>query len=255
MNCKRLEEDLLLYAFGELDAKKAPVIEQHVATCEPCRKELSAYQVAADGMQRLPTAPEPSLSTERLRQAILSHELRSRPNWAMRFAVVGAAAAAFIAALVSINHSPIPSGNANKESGLIANASGPDKSNKSDRSYEPYTSYSSDPSDQSDISDRIDYWSSGPQIANTTKRTTKKTRGNKNGHVILASNTKKSQSEKPNVLAITSGGVESAANVFADAGTTALMESAPAKRDVIVIQPGRGGASEVRSPDVISIGG
>jgi hypothetical protein len=96
MNCRELQERMYEVAFGE--AERDSAFNQHLENCVGCKKEFAAIGFAASGIQQAAAPPAPSLSNERLRTAILSHNLKSRPSLWPRLSFAGAAAALAFAA-------------------------------------------------------------------------------------------------------------------------------------------------------------
>ena len=105
MNCREFREQIYEVAFGE--AERSPSFEQHLAGCGDCREEFEVAAFSASGIAATPPPPAPSLSTERLRTAILSENLRRKPSWIPRLSFAGAAAALALAAWFGFNQ---PSG-------------------------------------------------------------------------------------------------------------------------------------------------
>lgn len=103
MTNKRLEEKLIALAFGELDSREAESVRKLIGSNPELMKQFEAYQFAASGASTPELLPPPSLSNERLRQAILARELRpsSRPSIAnFGIGVASLAAAVFAIAFV-----------------------------------------------------------------------------------------------------------------------------------------------------------
>src|SRR5687768_15989159 len=96
MNCRELQEKMYEVAFGE--SERTPAFEHHLLSCGDCKKAFAAASFAAQGIADAPPPPAPSLSNDRLRTAILSSNLRSRPTWIPRLSFAGAAAALAFAA-------------------------------------------------------------------------------------------------------------------------------------------------------------
>jgi hypothetical protein len=88
-------------AFGE--AERDHAFTNHLDNCAGCKKEFAAIEFAAAGIDQMAPPPAPSLSNERLRTAILSHNLRSRPAFWPRLSFAGAAAALALAAWFGFN--------------------------------------------------------------------------------------------------------------------------------------------------------
>ncbi|MCW5946500.1 MAG: hypothetical protein KIT74_05660 [Fimbriimonadales bacterium] len=97
MKGKHLEEMMIRFAYGELDGHEVTKAEELLATSDEARRIYDIYAIAAGGMKRLPEAPAPQLSSERLREAILSREIRgsgAKPwTWAGTAASIVAAGA------------------------------------------------------------------------------------------------------------------------------------------------------------------
>ncbi|MGI8923095.1 MAG: anti-sigma factor family protein [Fimbriimonadales bacterium] len=105
MSCKRFEQELIEFAFGE--AEPSSELRDHMTDCETCAHELAVYRTSATVLRALPAAPEPALSSDRLRQAILSRELRpGRPAWVARFGFAGAVAAAGLSLWIAVGRGP-----------------------------------------------------------------------------------------------------------------------------------------------------
>lgn len=95
MNCRQCQELILKIAFGE--AERTEDFGRHLDVCPTCRREYAVAAFAAGGIEDAPQAPAPSLSNERLHQAILSANLQSRSSWRPRLALAGGLAAAVAA--------------------------------------------------------------------------------------------------------------------------------------------------------------
>lgn len=97
MKGKHLEEMMIRFAYGELDEHEVSKAEELIATSDEARRIYDIHAIAAGGIKRLPEAPAPQLSSERLREAILSREIRvsgARPwTWAGTAASIVAAGA------------------------------------------------------------------------------------------------------------------------------------------------------------------
>jgi hypothetical protein len=97
MKGKHLEELMIRFAYGELDEHEVSKAEELLAISDEARKIYDVHSIAAGGIKRLPEAPAPQLSAERLREAILSREIcssRTKPwTWAGTAASIVAAGA------------------------------------------------------------------------------------------------------------------------------------------------------------------
>src|SRR5688572_23773800 len=101
MNCREFKEQIYEVAFGE--AERSASFEQHLASCGDCRQELEVAKFAASGIAAVPPPPAPSLSTDRLRTAILSDSLKAKRPWLPRLTFAGAAAGLALAAWFGFN--------------------------------------------------------------------------------------------------------------------------------------------------------
>lgn len=62
MNCELAQEHIVLAVYGELADDRIHQLEQHLATCEPCREEFEAVSALQKAMSVLPVVdPSPSL--------------------------------------------------------------------------------------------------------------------------------------------------------------------------------------------------
>jgi hypothetical protein len=104
MNCREFQDQMIDVAFGE--AGRSTDFDRHLESCAGCKKDFAMAQFAANGIEDAPSAPAPSLSNERLHQAILSRELKSRPTWLPRIAFAGAAAVLALAAWMGFSRQP-----------------------------------------------------------------------------------------------------------------------------------------------------
>jgi hypothetical protein len=100
-DCKKMEETLVLYHYGELGGTDIANVEEHIASCEHCRAELDSMRVMLSGIQ--PVSPQPfavARSVNRVKSRI--RQGRNR-GWMAR--LVPAAITAAIAILaVGIYH-------------------------------------------------------------------------------------------------------------------------------------------------------
>jgi len=76
---KRKDEDLLQrLAFGELSDAEAARLRQAVELSPEHKKALAGFEAMRDGLSEMRDVPEDQLSTERLREAVLSRGLKPR---------------------------------------------------------------------------------------------------------------------------------------------------------------------------------
>jgi hypothetical protein len=94
MSCKKFNERLIAVAFGESEI--GPDLRAHLAACLACRQEMNLYRIEADGIKEMPQAPSATFSSERLREAIHSREIRPEKPWRTRMAWAGAACAVLL---------------------------------------------------------------------------------------------------------------------------------------------------------------
>jgi anti-sigma factor RsiW len=69
--CESVRELLSLAAAGVLDAGEQRQVDQHVAACEACRREMEGWQRYARELTRLPAPVVPAHLTERTRALML----------------------------------------------------------------------------------------------------------------------------------------------------------------------------------------
>jgi hypothetical protein len=115
MNRKR-EEELMQLAFGDLRREENGQLQAEISTDPEAAKAFSSYRDMCDGLKALRDVPEMQLSTERLRDAILSGGLQPRPvsrwnfNWLATPIAVGACAFVIVLAVRKPHTIPMPSG-------------------------------------------------------------------------------------------------------------------------------------------------
>jgi len=85
MKCELAQEIIAMAVYGELRDDQAPQLEQHLAGCEDCRRELEAVQALAKAMALLP-AEEPSANLIARSRLRLEETLDSLPpgSWLLR---------------------------------------------------------------------------------------------------------------------------------------------------------------------------
>jgi len=101
------EEELSSYLDGRLSPAESTRLEEHLASCEPCRRHLEELRAVVEGLRALPSAPAP-------RSFVLRPEQVEAPRrrtpvgpaaWAQRasaFAPAGVAAVALLLFLVLV---------------------------------------------------------------------------------------------------------------------------------------------------------
>lgn len=85
MKCELAQEIIAMTVYGELPDDKAPQLEQHLAGCEDCRRELEAVQALAKAMSLL-QAEEPSANLIARSRLRLEETLDALPrgSWLLR---------------------------------------------------------------------------------------------------------------------------------------------------------------------------
>ena len=78
MKCEKAEQDIVLVTYGELPDERMASLEQHLAECEACNRELKAMLAMHEALAYLPMLdPSPNLLAQsRMR---LDEELDSIP--------------------------------------------------------------------------------------------------------------------------------------------------------------------------------
>lgn len=103
MKCKKLEDNIIQLAYGELPSPAAEELSKHLDNCDNCRHSYEQHKRTALAIGGLQLAGEPSMSVERLREAILSRQIRNSPTsswkWAAGSLATGLAAVALAVAL------------------------------------------------------------------------------------------------------------------------------------------------------------
>ncbi len=102
MKGKKLDDFMMLYAYGELSAAEAVLAENLLAESSEARTAYDTYSVAASGVKSLPAPPEQQLSAESLREAILSSEIRSNGRWQWQWIGLASSAVAAVALAIYI---------------------------------------------------------------------------------------------------------------------------------------------------------
>jgi len=111
------EEDLSAYLDSRLSVTESARLEEHLASCEPCRRHLEGLRAVVEGLRALGSVPAPrsfALLPEQVQMAW-------RPAaWA--FGPAGAAAAALLvfAVLVGVDLATLREGRAPEDAGLQA---------------------------------------------------------------------------------------------------------------------------------------
>jgi hypothetical protein len=85
MKCETAQEVIALSVYGELPDDQGPQLEQHLAGCEDCRRELEAVQALAKAMSLLPFE-EPSANLVARSRLRLEEAIDSLPrgSWLLR---------------------------------------------------------------------------------------------------------------------------------------------------------------------------
>ena len=85
--CHKKKENLVLYAYGELDAKSGKELENHLARCEFCRVEYRQLQSLLGNIKETVSSPE--LSPKQVNSLVtnINWELKNRKkdNWWRRY--------------------------------------------------------------------------------------------------------------------------------------------------------------------------
>jgi hypothetical protein len=85
MECELAQQQIALYAYGELPDDQCHVLEGHLATCKRCQEEFAAVQALQQAMALAPSQ-EPSANLLAQARLQLEEALDSMPrsNWLMR---------------------------------------------------------------------------------------------------------------------------------------------------------------------------
>jgi hypothetical protein len=85
MKCEHAQEIIAMAVYGELPDDQAPQLEQHMAGCEPCRREFEAVQALAKAMSLVPVE-EPSANLIARSRLRLEEALDTLPrgSWLLR---------------------------------------------------------------------------------------------------------------------------------------------------------------------------
>jgi hypothetical protein len=95
---RRLEEELAEYAFGDASPERAQELKRLIETDPEAASLFATYRDMREELRHMVHVPEPQLSTERLREAILNKglsETPSRTSWNWMWMPAAAACAAF----------------------------------------------------------------------------------------------------------------------------------------------------------------
>lgn len=86
MKCESAQEIIALAVYGELPDDQSPQLEQHLAECDACRRELEAVQALSKAMSLLPV-DEPSANLIARSRLRLEEALDAVPHgsWLLRF--------------------------------------------------------------------------------------------------------------------------------------------------------------------------
>ena len=89
MNCKKAEELLVAYMYGELSAKQVLQVEKHLQVCDACAKTLESWRAIHQGFRK--TADDEPQAPGYLKQKLMiaaKKELTRKPSFTERFAVL-----------------------------------------------------------------------------------------------------------------------------------------------------------------------
>ncbi len=92
MNCNDIKNLLADYLGSELESAERTQFESHLSTCAPCRAEVAGLREVQSVLQ-----DAPDISIEQADQRSRCLEVRRRPAWPMRTALVGLRYAAMLA--------------------------------------------------------------------------------------------------------------------------------------------------------------
>lgn len=99
---RRLEEQILLLAYGELDEATAQVVLRRIQENPSLRAIYEEHLRVREATRALPPPPPPSLGSEQLRERILNDSIpRRRAGWSWAFAGGCAALAGMLAILTA----------------------------------------------------------------------------------------------------------------------------------------------------------
>ena len=91
--CHHQKENLVLYAYGELDSDSGKEIEKHFANCEPCRHEYLRLSALLGKIKD--TGKSPELSPQQVQSLVTNINLnlkeRRRTKWWRRYLTSGPA--------------------------------------------------------------------------------------------------------------------------------------------------------------------
>ncbi len=103
MNCARFEEQIVLYAGGDLEERKAHRLEAHLRECATCRDLAASLAEDQAALHDLRAEPADLAMLEQIRSRVLA-QVAGRPpaprplfGWAWRLALAGSLAAAVLA--------------------------------------------------------------------------------------------------------------------------------------------------------------
>ncbi len=109
------EKDLSAYLDSRLSTAESARLEEHLLSCEPCRRQLDELRIVVEGLRALPSVSAPRSFALRPEQV----QAPSRPvAWA--FGPAGAAAASFLLllALVGVDLGTLGGGGASEEAAV-----------------------------------------------------------------------------------------------------------------------------------------
>jgi len=100
MKCGDAKQQITEYLDGELEAEQKARLEEHLAACEVCTRELAEQRRLIEGVKALPKVPAPADFARRVSAAI-ARETPGRPSrgrWIKRYGAMAASIALVIVA-------------------------------------------------------------------------------------------------------------------------------------------------------------
>jgi len=109
MKCQAIQDDLELFALGDLAPERRAEIEAHLAECPDCRATVEAYRRLLGEIEQTSDTGEPRRGFEpSLRQAVAG-EIRTQRRWRYARRAMAAASAAAALVLLSVTWSSLRS--------------------------------------------------------------------------------------------------------------------------------------------------
>lgn len=114
------EEELSAHLDGQLSAAESARLEEHLASCEPCRQHLDELRAVVENLRALPSVPAPRSFTLRPEQVQVSWRQTPVRPAAWVFGPAGAAAAALLlfVVLVGVDLGTLGGGGAPEDAGV-----------------------------------------------------------------------------------------------------------------------------------------